>query len=73
MRSCTIPSAAFRAAAAGLSVGRLATVRVTLATAMPLWSTHPRVFLDFGHDGLAKCPYCGTEYRLKPGTVMAHH
>jgi uncharacterized Zn-finger protein len=41
--------------------------------AMPLWSSHPRVFLDFGHDGLAKCPYCGTEYRLKPGTVLAHH
>jgi uncharacterized Zn-finger protein len=41
--------------------------------AMPLWSSHPRVFLDFGHDGVAKCPYCGTEYRLKPGTVLAHH
>jgi uncharacterized Zn-finger protein len=41
--------------------------------AMPLWSSHPRVFLDFGHDGLAKCPYCGTEYTLKPGTVLAHH
>ncbi|MES2128453.1 MAG: zinc-finger domain-containing protein [Pseudomonadota bacterium] len=41
--------------------------------AMPLWSSHPRVFLDFGHDGLAKCPYCGTEYCLKPGTVVAHH
>jgi uncharacterized Zn-finger protein len=41
--------------------------------AMPLWSSHPRVFLDFGHDGLAKCPYCGTEYRLKPGAVLAHH
>ena len=41
--------------------------------AMPLWSSHPRVFLDFGHDGLAKCPYCGTEYVLKPGTVLSHH
>jgi uncharacterized Zn-finger protein len=41
--------------------------------AMTLWSSHPRVFLDFGHDGLAKCPYCGTEYRLKPGTVLSHH
>jgi uncharacterized Zn-finger protein len=41
--------------------------------AMPLWSSHPRVFLDFGHDGVAKCPYCGTEYMLKPGTVLAHH
>jgi uncharacterized Zn-finger protein len=41
--------------------------------AMPLWSSHPRVFLDFGHDGLAKCPYCGTAYRLKPGAVVPHH
>jgi uncharacterized Zn-finger protein len=41
--------------------------------AMPLWSSHPRVFLDFDHHGDAKCPYCGTEYRLKPGTVVAHH
>lgn len=40
--------------------------------AMPLWSSHPRVFLDFKH-GEAKCPYCGTAYRLKPGTVVAHH
>ena len=41
--------------------------------AMPLWSSHPRVFLDFDHHGEAKCPYCGTEYRLKPGTVLSHH
>jgi uncharacterized Zn-finger protein len=41
--------------------------------AMPLWSSHPRVFLEFDHHGDAKCPYCGTAYRLKPGTVVAHH
>jgi uncharacterized Zn-finger protein len=41
--------------------------------AMPLWSSHPRVFLDFGPDGVAKCPYCGTVYRLKPGAAQAHH
>lgn len=41
--------------------------------AMPLWSSHPRVFLEFNHDGVAKCPYCGTAYRLKPGTVVGHH
>jgi uncharacterized Zn-finger protein len=41
--------------------------------AMPLWSSRPRVFLDFNHDGEAKCPYCGTAYRLKPGTVVPHH
>jgi uncharacterized Zn-finger protein len=41
--------------------------------AMPLWSSHPRVFLEFNHDGVAKCPYCGTAYRLKPGAVVGHH
>jgi uncharacterized Zn-finger protein len=41
--------------------------------AMPLWSSHPRVFLEFDHHGDAKCPYCGTGYRLKPGTVVGHH
>jgi uncharacterized Zn-finger protein len=41
--------------------------------AMPLWSSHPRVFLEFNQDGLAKCPYCGTAYRMKPGAVIHHH
>jgi uncharacterized Zn-finger protein len=39
---------------------------------MPVWSSHPRVFLEMD-DGEAKCPYCGTEYRLKPGTVIKGH
>ena len=40
---------------------------------MQLWNTHPRVFLDLSH-GEAKCPYCGTVYRLKTGeTVRANH
>ena len=40
---------------------------------MPLWSSHPRVFLDLGHGGEAKCPYCGTVYRLKPGAMVKGH
>jgi uncharacterized Zn-finger protein len=41
---------------------------------MPLWSNHPRVFLDIGTTGHTKCPYCGTEYQLKPGeTLRGHH
>ena len=32
--------------------------------AMPLWSSHPRVFLDIEVTGSAMCPYCGTRYRL---------
>lgn len=40
---------------------------------MQLWNTHPRVFLDLSH-GEAKCPYCGTVYRLKASeTVRANH
>ncbi len=39
----------------------------------PLWSMHPRVFLDLSHTGAAKCAYCGAEYRLKPGTVVNGH
>lgn len=41
--------------------------------AMPLWSSHPRVYLEIDHHGEAKCPYCGTLYRLKPGTVVKGH
>ena len=33
--------------------------------AMPLWSSHPRVFLDVDATGQAMCPYCGTRYRLR--------
>jgi uncharacterized Zn-finger protein len=40
---------------------------------MPIWSSHPRVFLDVAHSGQATCPYCGTQYRLKPGTVVKAH
>ncbi len=40
---------------------------------MPLWSSHPRVFLDLSHTGQASCAYCGTRYRLAPGTVIKGH
>jgi uncharacterized Zn-finger protein len=41
---------------------------------MPLWSNHPRVFIDLKHTGQGACPYCGTVYRLKAGEHMhAHH
>jgi uncharacterized Zn-finger protein len=40
--------------------------------AMPLWSSHPRVYLEMNH-GNAKCPYCGTSYRLKPGATVKGH
>jgi uncharacterized Zn-finger protein len=34
---------------------------------MPLWSSHPRVYLDVAATGEARCPYCGTIYRLRGG------
>ncbi len=41
--------------------------------AMPVWSSHPRVFLDFDAHGQARCPYCSTVYQLKPGTHARSH
>lgn len=38
-----------------------------------LWSQHPRVYLDVADTGSARCPYCGTVYRLKPGTQVHGH
>ncbi len=38
---------------------------------MKLWNTHPKVYLDVGHSGAAKCPYCGTVYQLKAGEHFA--
>jgi uncharacterized Zn-finger protein len=38
---------------------------------MPVWNHHPRVFLELGPQGEAMCPYCGTRYRLKPGSHPA--
>lgn len=40
----------------------------------PLWNSHPRVFLSIESKGEARCPYCGTLYRLSdPGAVNSHH
>lgn len=39
----------------------------------PAWNSHPRVFLDITKTGEAKCPYCGTEYKLIPGTEPHGH
>jgi uncharacterized Zn-finger protein len=40
---------------------------------MSLWSTHPKVFIDVVTEGVGKCPYCGTVYRLKPGEKVSAH
>jgi uncharacterized Zn-finger protein len=40
---------------------------------MKLWNSHPKVYLDVASTGEAKCPYCGTVYKLKAGEVVGHH
>jgi uncharacterized Zn-finger protein len=40
---------------------------------MPLWSGHPRVFIDVATTGEGKCPYCGTVYKLRAGEVVGSH
>ena len=39
---------------------------------MKLWNSHPKVYLDVARTGEARCPYCGTVYRLKAGETVAH-
>ena len=39
---------------------------------MPLWSNHPKVFIDVTTTGEGKCPYCGTVYKLKAGAHVGH-
>ena len=41
--------------------------------AMPVWCHHPKVFLDITTEGSAKCPYCGTVYKLKGGALGGAH
>jgi uncharacterized Zn-finger protein len=40
---------------------------------MQLWNTHPRVYLDIAQSGAAKCPYCGTVYKLRDGEHFGGH
>ena len=37
---------------------------------MPLWSNHPKVFIDVATTGEGRCAYCGTVYRLKAGEKL---
>ena len=39
----------------------------------PAWSQHPRVFIDLSASGEGKCPYCGTQFRLKAGESVSAH
>lgn len=39
----------------------------------PLWSMHPRVFIEVVKSGKALCPYCGASYQLKEGEKVHGH
>ena len=39
----------------------------------PLWSQHPRVFLDVLKTGEVTCPYCSTKYVFKGEAPKGHH
>jgi uncharacterized Zn-finger protein len=39
---------------------------------MELWSSHPKVYIDLSQTGEGRCPYCGTEYRLRAGETLPH-
>ena len=38
----------------------------------PVWSMHPRVFLDVVKTGDILCPYCGTRYLFKGEAPKGH-
>ncbi len=38
----------------------------------PVWSMHPRVFLDVAGEGELICPYCGTRYVYKGEAPRGH-
>ncbi|HLS16632.1 MAG TPA: zinc-finger domain-containing protein [Paenalcaligenes sp.] len=31
----------------------------------PLWSMHPRVYIEIETSKKAQCPYCGAQYQLR--------
>ncbi|HLR78181.1 MAG TPA: zinc-finger domain-containing protein [Burkholderiaceae bacterium] len=33
----------------------------------PLWSMHPRVYIEIEKQGVAICPYCSAKYQLETG------
>jgi len=39
----------------------------------PLWSMHPRVYIDLSKTGTAICPYCGAHYQLEAGANAHGH
>ena len=65
----TDPKASVNLAAVEVAAADLVGPGVTFCPnpRMPLWSNHPKVFIDVVTLGQGRCPYCGTVYRLKAG------
>ena len=40
---------------------------------MALWNNHPKVYIHLAAKGEGRCPYCGTQYRLRDGAVASGH
>lgn len=39
----------------------------------PLWSMHPRIYIEVAKSGVAKCQYCGAAYMLRDGEKIHGH
>jgi len=40
----------------------------------PLWSMHPRIYIEVAKTGVAKCQYCSARYALREGEkILGHH
>lgn len=35
----------------------------------PLWSMHPRVYIEIEKEGVALCPYCSASYQLEKSII----
>jgi len=40
---------------------------------MPLWRSHPRVYLPVEETGEIVCPYCSTRYKFTGELPKGHH
>jgi len=73
MTAVASPAAATPAHSAFIEVDASALPLTCPGPHAPLWSMHPRVFLDFDVTGAARCPYCGAQYRLAAGAAAPRH
>ncbi|CAM3846118.1 Zinc finger CHCC-type domain-containing protein OS=Castellaniella defragrans (strain DSM / CCUG 39792 / 65Phen) OX=1437824 GN=BN940_14481 PE=4 SV=1 [Castellaniella denitrificans] len=39
----------------------------------PLWSQHPRIYIEVVKSHVARCQYCGTRYALREGEKVHGH